>query len=918
MTPVKIKNLPGLSSLAYRIGTQAGFKDTMKSALCGQQWLRKLTTREDDDPAIALCDVWATLLDVITFYQERIANEGFIRTATERRSILEMARCIGYELRPGVAAGTYLAFNLDTTRGSPSSVGIKAGTRAGSVPGQDESAQIFETVEEIDARAERNILRPRFEIPQEIGFGTTCAYLKGTATGLRPGDAILLAGDSRTRNPFSERWDFRILQAVVPDAKRNFTLVTWKEALGHYSYKYQKDRSKGKPKPTVRPADNPRVYGFRLRAGLFGHNAPDWKAMTDQIKEAYEPKYKQDKRVWQWPLFEAKEDRRIYLDTTYPGILEDSWIVLMKPGYVELYKAVNVDVESRVDFTLTSKTTFIDTDTGVHLDWFPRRDTVVFAQSEKLELARQPHSMPVFGNRIILDREVEGLEHGHKFIVTGRLLRHLKVSERTYVIKVDRKEIIESEKELSLVSADGSTAVALKPGDLLEVAGPPVSTSDKLIVWHLRDKNGFSGFVTAEPDDFMPEPPVEEDGFAGGPERVGEEEQVVSEMVTLDRTEKADDLTGLVFSSRLQNAYRRDSVAIYGNVASATHGETTKEILGSGDGSREYQKFKLKRKPLTYTSAATPSGTKSTLEIRVNDNLWIEVPALDGRAPEDRVYVTRIADDGTTTVQFGDGVNGARLPTGIDNVVATYRAGTGLEGMVKANQISTLMTRPLGVKGVDNPIASAGAENPEELDKARRNAPLTVLTFDRIVSLSDYEAFAGAFAGIGKAQAAMVWDREQRVVHITVAGTGGDPVAPNSVLYKNLADGIDAARHHDHMVRIDSYEKLSFDVKAKVLVDKTYIVEDVLTSVKGALMKAFSFEERSFGQAVTISQVLAIMQKVRGVIAVDLDSLYLTSQPAYLHARLPENMGDWKIGAGSPAKLLTINPRGIELTQMTL
>ena len=53
--------------------------------------LSALTTRESDDPAIALLDAWAVAGDVLTFYQERIANEGYLRTATERRSIRELA-----------------------------------------------------------------------------------------------------------------------------------------------------------------------------------------------------------------------------------------------------------------------------------------------------------------------------------------------------------------------------------------------------------------------------------------------------------------------------------------------------------------------------------------------------------------------------------------------------------------------------------------------------------------------------------------------------------------------------------------------------------------------------------------------------------------------------------------------------------
>ena len=59
------------------------------------------------------------MLDVLAFYQERLANESFLRTATERRSILELARLIGYQPSPGVAASTWLAFTLQEAPGLP-------------------------------------------------------------------------------------------------------------------------------------------------------------------------------------------------------------------------------------------------------------------------------------------------------------------------------------------------------------------------------------------------------------------------------------------------------------------------------------------------------------------------------------------------------------------------------------------------------------------------------------------------------------------------------------------------------------------------------------------------------------------------------------------------------------------------------
>ena len=100
-TPVAVANRPGLGALAYRVGTHSTFLETMLarlSTLClgseeecraneGLRPLLKLTSRDTGDPSIALLDAWAIVADVLTFYQERIANEGYLRTATERRSM---------------------------------------------------------------------------------------------------------------------------------------------------------------------------------------------------------------------------------------------------------------------------------------------------------------------------------------------------------------------------------------------------------------------------------------------------------------------------------------------------------------------------------------------------------------------------------------------------------------------------------------------------------------------------------------------------------------------------------------------------------------------------------------------------------------------------------------------------------------
>ena len=166
-TPRPIHNRPGLSAIAYRVGTHADFRRSLHAALstAAAGPLQNLRTREADDLTIALLDGWATTLDVLSFYQERIANEGYLRTASEGRSLRELARLIGYQPHPGVAASTAVAFTLESAPGAPLRITLGAGLRLQSVPGPGEQAQTFETIETIDARPAWNVLRPRQTAP---------------------------------------------------------------------------------------------------------------------------------------------------------------------------------------------------------------------------------------------------------------------------------------------------------------------------------------------------------------------------------------------------------------------------------------------------------------------------------------------------------------------------------------------------------------------------------------------------------------------------------------------------------------------------------------------------------------------------------------------------------------------------------
>ncbi len=79
----------------------------------------------------------------------------------------------------------------------------------------------------------------------------------------------------------------------------------------------------------------------------------------------------------------------------------------------------------------------------------------------------------------------------------------------------------------------------------------------------------------------------------------------------------------------------------------------------------------------------------------------------------------------------------------------------------------------------------------------------------------------------------------------------------------------------------------------------------------------FSFAERGFGQPVVLSEVIALLQSIAGVVAVNLKKLYRTGNVAKLNVRLEAelpNGGDPNsLGA---AELLTLDPAPINLEVM--
>ncbi|CAM3293398.1 putative baseplate assembly protein [Paracoccus aminovorans] len=876
-TPQAILNRAGLPSLRARAGTHADFLESLRRGLAdaNRPGLSELQSRDGDDFTLGLFDAWAAVLDTLTFYAERQANEAYLRTATRRDSIRAHARLIGYELAPAKAASVHLAFEAQPHDAPEATLEYPSGLQVRSIPRDGQLPQLFETVEPLSARAEWNAMRPLMAWPQVLTRDAEEIQLTAAAPRLNRGDPLLLMqGDVpvptgtgsdatflRRVSGVADGLDGRRVVALkanpaspAPYVFQPLMLALWLPGTavstlslvatlaGHAwsvatlaGASNAQGLSPGQVRQAVqasdfRPEGEVRPHLLKIRAGFFGNNAPSG-LLTAQHLSVSSPGYITDtatavggtppgNRAW------------LYLDREYPEITPGRGLLLRDATH-ELWVRVHAAEAQGVEaYGLTARVTRLETDdkglspqggAPVAISDFSTRGTTALALPEPLALSDLPITDPV--------------------------------GQASGALGADQIEL-------------GTPELLLKPGKTLAITG---------------ERADLAGVATTEI------------------------RQLVQNVILQDHSL-------LTLNQPLAHRYRRDTVRVLGNVALATHGETVAEVLGDGDATRTFQSFTLKSGPLTHVSARNARGMAPAIELRVNRVRWDLVEDFRASGPHDRVFILRIDEDGSTRVVFGDGIRGARLPTGQGNVEALYRRGAGLAGHLEAGQLSLLATKPAGLKGVTNPLPPSGGADAERLEQARRNAPMGVLTLGRAVSLRDYEDFARGFASVAKARADWTFDGFARPITITVAGQEGGLLPETGDDMQNLRAALAAAGESDLRVSVRNYQPVGFGLRARLFADPAFMPEDVIAGAQAAVLAAFSFDARELGQGVSQAQVIAALQSAPGVLGVDLDALHTGTTEA-LQPRLAAAVGRPDLAGAPPvaAELLVLDPARLHL-----
>jgi predicted phage baseplate assembly protein len=283
----------------------------------------------------------------------------------------------------------------------------------------------------------------------------------------------------------------------------------------------------------------------------------------------------------------------------------------------------------------------------------------------------------------------------------------------------------------------------------------------------------------------------------------------------------------------------------------------TEEFVGTGERSQT----------LTLNSDSIAQGS---IGVRVGGTDWQEMLFFIDSGPDSTHFQLETDGLDVTSVIFGDGIHGAIPPAG-ETVVVKYLETLGSKGNLGRNLV-TEVTTPIYHDGalmqlfVMNPIPATNGSDRETLEHAKLQAPAELRSLWKAVTKDDYRALAEGFPGVAKAQVLDTNDCANiryYQVNMAIAPDGGG--LPTPLLKRELAEFIESRKVITIEVNLfdPSYHPVSVD--AEVYIYPTEDAQIVRMRMESALREFFAFENMDFGKAVHFSDVVSLLDGVRGV-----------------------------------------------------
>lgn len=321
------------------------------------------------------------------------------------------------------------------------------------------------------------------------------------------------------------------------------------------------------------------------------------------------------------------------------------------------------------------------------------------------------------------------------------------------------------------------------------------------------------------------------------------------------------------------------------------------------------------REPLQSASAATKALQQKVGEAQpeitahcsclkpggMEDLHWQPRRDLLRSEPEDRHFVVEVDNHGRAHLRFGDGENG-RQPEAGETFTAHYRIGNGMEGNIGAETIAHVVTRKTKLENISlwprNPFPAQGGTEPETIAETKLYAPTAFRKrLERAVTNEDYASIAERDPRVQRAAATQRWNGSW--YEILLALDPRSQVQDVAQVHEDVAASLQRYRRMGHEVVIAAAQHVALDIRMEVCVLPGYLrghVKAELLHVFGNKKLAdgalgfFHPDNWTFGQAVRLSTLYAMAQKIPGVESLKIDRfqrMFLPEDTALENGVLP-------------------------------
>lgn len=887
--PRIISNRSGRASIDYRVGDYTTFRRALLLSREGEAALAGWNASAGGDLALQMLEWWAYLADVLTFYNERAVHEGLLRTAVLPADIRRIVRLLGYRPRPGIGATGVVAALTD----SPRPFTLRRGFAIQAASGDSKQPQVFELDDDVEigllgrplpisarfpsvidgatststATASAVPLgapsgyaardangRIRNSVPAQlkkdeslpVTAGQRCTVgVRGVVTLLKPGDTVLFLkrdwdgqpAELITGVPALQDAALAVVDTLQPawdELGRAVTAVTLlagqslDAAAKHPDYRLLKatklahlwlyhERYHGPKSPSplgflAQFAETFLDPGGFVTGGVSKEPPQDPHVLTSLLMPPMPPGPPGSAHLEAITRGLSPGDPVLFEQKVVPGGLPDVGALIAKmigsaaPALADLAKQLLARMFLTKVLDYSELIWFANAPEGDRIGQGPPIGPPSQGLLSKSGPIPIPHSQIRFNDPAGVASAMGGLDD----LTIGTVVVHYGWQEVGQLVETP------------------ATATQTAPPDAPPKTAPPPEVP--------------------APADVPPDTPL----------------QVLIEDATGAGVHGWVGVTNRSGGPPLVPPLR----ALL-NLLPVSRGQTVaREILGSGDSVLINQEFVLGRSPLTYLTDTGPrsmNGYVSTLRVRVDGIEWHEVATFYGQPFDARVFVTREDDEQKTHVRFGDGEFGARLPTGIDNVVASYRYGSGAETPL-IGTLTSMLRPQAGLQAIRNPIAPGGGADPDPAAQIRRYAPRSVLTFGRAVSGDDYETIAAQTPGVSRASVRWTWEAnaQRTLVKVFVGDDDAAVVAARTAL-RAFADP-------NRPVVVEAATAKFVDLSFTLEIDPDYLPDVVSAAVTASLLdprrQPFGTEVVRIGDIVYDSHIYDICMGVPGVVAV--------------------------------------------------